>query len=127
MIQIGTFFNVIDNSGARKVCCIKILKNYKKRYAFLGDVILISIKSIRTKRKITSKVKKGEIYKAIIIRTINGTKKQASGYLTFFENSVILLNKKNKFLGTRIFGSVPSFFRRTKYLRLLSLASGSII
>jgi len=69
MIQVGTYLNVQDNSGARSVLCIKVLKGYRSRYAFIGDLILVSIKKLRTKRRLLSKVKKGEILKALIIRT----------------------------------------------------------
>jgi large subunit ribosomal protein L14 len=126
MIQVGTLLNVIDNSGARKVACIKVLGGYKKRYALLGDIIVISIKSLRTKRKSTAKVKKGEVCYALVVRTNKGYSTFSNESLKFFENSVILLNKQNKYLGTRIFGSLPNSFRYTKYLRLLSLSSGVI-
>jgi large subunit ribosomal protein L14 len=126
MIQVGSFLNVIDNSGAKKACCIKIVKGYKKRYAKIGDVITVSIKSIRKKRKRFVKANKGEIYKALVVRTIK-SKGNFSGYsLRFFENSVVLLNKKNKLIGTRVFNALPSFLRQTKYIRLLSICSGFI-
>ena len=127
MIQGGTILNVIDNSGARKVCCIKVISGYRRRYAFVGDVIMVSVKSLRTKRKSTSKTKKGEIYKALIVRTKSLTKKITKGEsIQSFENSVILLSKQNKFIGTRIFGSLPVTFRYTKYLRILTLSNGLI-
>ena len=126
MIQVGTVLNVIDNSGAKKVCCIKVLSGYRCRYAFVGDLIMVSVKSLRTKRKSTSKTKKGEIYKALVVRTKYNIKKISGEKISFFENSVILLSKQNKFIGTRIFGSLPVSFRYTKYLRILSLANGLI-
>jgi len=126
MIQGGTILNVIDNSGAKKVCCIKVLAGYRRRYAFVGDLIMVSVKSLRTKRKSTSKTKKGEIYKALVVRTKYNVKKISGEKISFFENSVILLSKQNKFIGTRIFGSLPVSFRYTKYLRILSLSNGLI-
>lgn len=124
MIQVGTILNVVDNSGARKACCIKVLSGYKRRYANIGDLIVVSIKSLRTKRKAMSKTKKGEIYKALIVRTITCQKHFSEETLGFFENSVVLLSKQNKFIGTRVFGSLPNSFRYTKYLKLVSLSSG---
>jgi large subunit ribosomal protein L14 len=126
MIQVGTILNVIDNSGARKVICIKVMAGYRRRYAFVGDLVMVSVRNLRTKRKSTSKVKKGEIYKALVVRTKNCIKQFSGENLKFFENSVVLLNKQNKFIGTRIFGALPVSFRYTKYLRVLSLSNGTI-
>jgi len=125
MIQKGTYLNVQDNSGARLVQCIKISKGYRSRYAFIGDLILVSIKKLRTKRRLLSKVKKGEVLKALIIRIKTNSKTLNNGNFNFFfENSVVLLNKQNKLMGTRIFGLVPKKLRYTKFFRLISLSSG---
>ena len=126
MIQNGTYLNVIDNSGAKQVYCIKVLTGYRKRYAFMGDTVIVSVKSLRVKRRLTSKIKKGDVLKALVIRTKMPLVLSSSERLGFFENSVILLSKQNKLLGTRIFGSIPKFFRYTKFLRILSLSSGFI-
>ena len=126
MIQVGTVLNVIDNSGARKICCIKVISGYKRRYAFAGDLIMVSVKSLRTKRKSTSKTKKGEVYKALVVRTKVQLKGFSGDNIKFLENSAILLNKQNKFIGTRVFGALPVKFRYTKYLRILSLSNGVI-
>ena len=126
MIQVGTILNVIDNSGAKKVCCIKVMKGYKQRYASIGDLIMISIKSLRKKRKSTSKTKKGQVHRALILRTKMGSRESSGGGLRFFENAVALINKQNKFIGTRILGPLSSQLRQTKYLRVLSIASGLI-
>lgn len=126
MIQVGTNLNVIDNSGARKACCIKVLSGYRRRYAFIGDVVVVSIKSLRTRRKFASKAKKGEIYKALVVR-VKSKKTSFSGEsINFFENSIVLINKQNKLVGTRIFGSLPVFFRYTKHLRVVSLSAGLV-
>jgi large subunit ribosomal protein L14 len=124
MIQVGTILNVIDNSGAKKVCCIKVMKGYKQRYAHLGDLIMISIKSLRKRRKFTSKTKKGQVYKALILRTKIGAKSCSGATIFFLENSVALLSKQDKFIGTRILGPLSIKFRKTKFLRILSIAGG---
>lgn len=126
MIQVGTILNVIDNSGARKVRCIKVLFGYKRRYALLGDLIMVSVYSIRKKRKASAKTKKGEIHKALIVRTKSGLSCLSGEKLKFMENSVVLVGKQNRFIGTRILGSLPIYFRYTKFLRVLSIANGII-
>ena len=126
MVQVGTILNVIDNSGAKKVCCIKVMKGYKKRYACTGDLVMISIKSLRKKRKLTSKTKKGQIYKALILRTKSYEKSNSGASIQFLENSVALVNKQDKFIGTRILGPLSTQFRKTKFLRILSIAGGLI-
>ncbi|MEY5042168.1 MAG: hypothetical protein RLZZ414_1727 [Bacteroidota bacterium] len=123
MIQIGTFVTVSDNSGARKAQCIGIYQGFQSRYANIGNIILISIKKLRSKRRDVSKVKKGQIYKALIIRTKSPTLSYNEKY-SFKENSVVILNQKNKLLGTRIFGSVPKKLRFTKFLKITTLAFG---
>jgi large subunit ribosomal protein L14 len=106
MIQIGTFLNIIDNSGAKKVFCIKILHTgYKQRYAKIGTLILVSIKSIKYSKNI--KLKKGELCKALVIRTKQKFYLNSSHYTKFNKNEAIIINKKNKLLGTRIFGILP--------------------
>lgn len=126
MIQSGTHLNIIDNSGAKIAACIKVVSGYKRRYAYMGDIITVSIKSLRSKRRAVSKTKKGEIYKAVIIRTKTSRKNFSGDKLGFIENSAVLLNKQYKFLGTRVFGSVPKNFRNTKFLKIASLSSGLV-
>jgi large subunit ribosomal protein L14 len=126
MIQKGSFLNVIDNSGAKNVCCIQVMRGYRKRYASVGDVIIVSIKNLRLKRKKLARVKKGEVSRALVIRTKVLKKSYAHDSLSFFENGVVLLSRQNKLLGTRIFGAVPQKFRSSKFLRVISLASGFI-
>jgi large subunit ribosomal protein L14 len=84
MIQNGTYLNVIDNSGAKNVCCIKVSPGYRNRYASIGDVITVSVKNLRTKRRATSKVKKGEVLKALVVRTKAPVKDYSNKTLTFF-------------------------------------------
>lgn len=126
MIQSGTLLNVVDNSGAKIVCCIKVSSGYKRRYAFIGDTILVSVKALRSKRKSLSKIKKGEISKALIVRTKTLTKVYTGESLTFFENSVILLNNQNKPIASRVFGSISQKFRYTRHLRIASMSAGLI-
>jgi large subunit ribosomal protein L14 len=126
MLQIGTILNVVDNTGAKNVKVIKINPGFKRRYAFLTDTVLVSIKVLRTKRRETIKIKKGEVLKALVIRT-KTSKIFFSGDFFFKSKnySVILLTKQNKILGTRIFGSVSKKFRETKFIKILTLCSGS--
>lgn len=124
MIQKGSYLNVIDNSGAKKVCCIEVLCGYRRRYAELGDIILVSIKSLRKKRKKQSKVKKGSIMKALIVRTQRPYVSKNFVYFIFNSNSVIIINKQNKFVGTRIFGPILYSFKYTRFWKLISLSSG---
>lgn len=126
MIQNGSYLKVVDNSGAKEVCCLKILSGSKKKYAFLKDIILVSIKQLRSKRRLNLKVAKGEMYKAILVRTKRDFNTKSGYKFNFFENSVILLTKQNKLLGTRIIGSISKEFRYTKFLKIASLSSGFI-
>ena len=126
MIQVGTVLNVSDNSGARKVYCIRVLNGSRKKYARLGNLILVVVKSLRKKRKSLSKVKKGDIFRALIVRTRTKSISKISDSFSFLENSVVLLTGQNKFVGTRILGSLPKNFRITSYMRLLSLCGGSV-
>ena len=128
MIQKNTVLNVIDNSGAKKARCIYLLNSgYRKRYCSVGDLVLVSIKELRLKRRKFSKVKKGELLKALVVRTkISKQWSYSAEVFTFFENAIVLLSSKNKLLGTRIFGCLPCDIRFTKYSRLISLSAGVI-
>lgn len=123
MIQAGSHLNVVDNSGAKKVLCIKILQaGFKQRYASIGNMILVSIKSVKFSDNL--KVKKGELHRALIIRTKIQQYSLISNYKKYYQNSVVLLNKKHKNIGTRIFGLIPKKFKYSKFLRLTSISSG---
>jgi large subunit ribosomal protein L14 len=127
MIQQQTKVKVRDNSGAKLVKCIKVLGGFKKKKSFTGDLIIVSIIKLRNKFKITSKVKKGELYKAIIIRTNKKNKKNKKkdgSYSYFFENSICLLNNQEKPIASRIIGPIPKQFKKTR-LKLINIASGS--
>ncbi len=126
MIQKGTYLTIVDNSGGKEACCIHVKKGFQRRYASIGDLIIVSIKSLRKKFKINSKIKKGEVYTALVVKT-KITQKNLFGNINFFfENSIVLLNKQNKLVGSRIFGALPIFFRKTNYCRILALSSGII-
>jgi len=125
MIQKQTILNVIDNSGAKFVCCIHVGKGFKQRYAKVGDIINVSVKSLRNKRRQNSKVKKGDVCKALIIRSrMCFTSVFKNDYNSFLENSVVLLSTTNKLFFTRVFGGIPILFRYSKYMRIISLSSG---
>jgi large subunit ribosomal protein L14 len=126
MIQKGTYLRVIDNSGAKKACCIHVSGGYRKRYGKTGDIIVVSIKNLRSKRRESSKIKKGEVTKALIVKTKKYRPSYSNESSSFFENAIVLLNNQHKLLGTRIFSPIQKEFRYTKYLRILSLASGII-
>lgn len=125
MIQVGTTIKIIDNSGGREAYCIGVLSGYKQRYAGIGEIITIAIKKLRTRRRNTSKVKKGDVLKALVLRTKSFLPNKI-GKISFFENSVILLSNQKKILGTRIFGALPKQLRYTKHLRLTFLSAGLI-
>lgn len=123
---MGTSLNVLDNSGARNALCIKVFPGYKRRYANIGDIILVSIKMLRSKRRDSLKVKKGELYRALVIKVKVPIKKFSGDSFFYVGNSsVVLLNKQNKFIGTRILSSVSKIFRFTKYLKILSISLGT--
>jgi large subunit ribosomal protein L14 len=127
MIQKGSYLNVIDNSGAKIVCCFHLFNGFRKRYGSVGSLILVSIKSLRARRKQSSKVKKGEIFRAVIVRTAV-SKLSVTGTKVFCkENGVVLLNKHMKPIGTRIFGTIFNSIRFSKFLKIVSLSSGVVL
>lgn len=126
MIQQRTILKISDNSGAKTARCLKILGGFKKKYAKLGDIIVVSIQQLRNKLKKSSKVKKKEIYKALIIR-INIKYAIKTGYKkSFNDNAVILLNKQENPIGTRILGPVSKNLKKKKLQKLLSLTIGVV-
>ena len=118
MIQTETVLNVADNSGARKVLCIKVLGGSKKRYAQIGDVIKVTVKDAIPR----GRVKKGEICNALIVRTKKGVRRSDGSLIRFDSNAVVLLDNKREPLGTRVFGSVTRELRAGNYLKIISLA-----
>jgi large subunit ribosomal protein L14 len=125
MIQIGASLNVVDNSGAKTAVCIRVFPNYKHKYAYLGSVVLVSIKSLRSKRRDSLKVKKGELHRALLLHTrFSNFMFSGDSFFSINSPSIILFGKKKKFLATRVFCSLFKGFRFTKFLKILSLCSG---
>lgn len=118
MIQMQTFLKVADNSGAKKVCCIKVLGGSRRRYAHVGDIIVVSVKEAIP----NSKVKKGDVLKAVVVRTRREIGRNDGSYLKFDENSAVLLNDQLEPLGTRIFGPVARELRAKQFMKIVSLA-----
>ena len=118
MIQAETVLNVADNSGARKVLCIKVLGGSKRRYARIGDVIKVTVKDAIPR----GKVKKGEICNALIVRTKKGVRRSDGSLIRFDGNAAVLLDNKHEPLGTRVFGPVTRELRAGNYLKIISLA-----
>lgn len=126
MIQQQTILKVTDNSGAKTVKCIKVLNGFNRRFAILGDTIIVSVQKLRNKARLTSKVQKGEIYKALIIRTKNKIMKK-DGTVTFFQsNAVSLINKQGKPIASRIIGPIPKILKNRKKIRFATLSTGFI-
>jgi len=118
MIQMQTILNVADNSGAKKVMCIKVLGGSHHMIAALGDVIVVSIKEALP----TGKVKKGEVCRALIVRTKYGVRRKDGNSIKFDSNAVVLLNKQGEPIGTRVFGPVTRELRVKKFTKIVSLA-----
>jgi large subunit ribosomal protein L14 len=126
MIQQQTILKVSDNSGAKTVKCIKVLGGFKKKQATLGDTIVVSVQKLRNKLKKTSKVKKKEIYKALIIRTKTYLNKKNGFSVTFKENSVVLINNQGNPVGTRIIGPLSKTLKKKKFQKFISISSSLI-
>ncbi len=118
MIQMQTRLKVADNSGAREVQCLKVLGGSKRRYANIGDVIVVSVKDALP----NSKVKKGDVAKAVIVRTTHKLRRSDGSYLRFDDNSAVLINAALEPIGTRIFGPVARELRAKKFVKIVSLA-----
>ena len=118
MIQMQTVLDAADNSGARRVQCIKVLGGSKRRYAGVGDVIKVSIKDAIPR----GKVKKGEIYNAVVVRTRKGVRRKDGSLIRFDGNAAVLLNARLEPIGTRIFGPVTRELRTNQFMKIISLA-----
>ena len=118
MIQMQTILDVADNSGAKKVMCVKVLGGSKRKYASLGDVIVVSVREAIPQ----SKVKKGEVARAVIVRTAREVERPDGSYIRFDGNSAVLINKDLEPVGTRIFGPVARELRARKFMKIISLA-----
>lgn len=118
MIQMQTRLKVADNSGAREVQCIKVLGGSKRRTASIGDVIVVSVKDAIPR----GRVKKGEVHRAVIVRTAKGYRRVDGSEIRFDRNAVVMINKQNEPIGSRIFGPVTRELRARNYLKIISLA-----
>jgi large subunit ribosomal protein L14 len=118
MIQMQTVLDAADNSGARRIQCIKVLGGSKRRYAAIGDVIKVSVKDAIPR----GKVKKGEIYSAVVVRTRKGVRRGDGSLIRFDGNAAVLLNARLEPIGTRIFGPVTRELRTNKFMKIISLA-----
>jgi len=118
MIQQQTVLDVADNSGARKVMCIKVLGGSKRRYAGVGDIIVVSIKEAIP----NARVKKGDVHKAVVVRTKKEITRADGSYIRFDTNSAVLINANSEPIGNRIFGPVARELRRKNFMKIISLA-----
>jgi len=118
MIQMQTVLDAADNSGARRIQCIKVLGGSKRRYAAVGDIIKVSVKDAIPR----GKVKKGEVYNAVVVRTRKGVRRADGSLIRFDGNAAVLLNARLEPIGTRIFGPVTRELRTNRFMKIISLA-----
>ena len=118
MIQMQSMLSAADNSGARRVMCIKVLGGSKRRYAGIGDIIKVSVKDAIPR----GRVKKGEIYNAVVVRTKKGVRRKDGSLIRFDGNAAVLLNARLEPIGTRIFGPVTRELRTGRFMKIISLA-----
>ncbi|SDU27192.1 50S ribosomal protein L14 [Halopseudomonas salegens] len=118
MIQTQSMLDVADNSGARRVMCIKVLGGSHRRYAGIGDIIKVTVKEAIPR----GKVKKGQVLNAVIVRTRHGVRRNDGSLIRFDGNAAVLLNNKNEPIGTRIFGPVTRELRNDQFMKIVSLA-----
>ena len=118
MVQAQTYLTVADNSGAKKVMCIKVLGDSRRRYARVGDLIVCSVKTAIP----GGNVKKGDVVKAVVVRTAKEFRRSDGSYIRFDENAAVLINKETEPIGTRIFGPVARELRERNFMRIVSLA-----
>ena len=118
MIQIKSLLNIADNSGARKVMCVKVLGGSRRRYASIGDVVVVAVREAIP----NSKIAKGTVHKAVIVRTAKELKREDGSLIRFDDNSAVLINQSKEPVGTRIFGPVARELRAKKFMKIVSLA-----
>jgi len=118
MIQMRSILEVADNSGAKKIGCVKVLGGTRRRYATLGDVIVVSVKDALP----NSKIRKGDVVRAVIVRTKKEVKRPDGSYIKFDDNSAVLINPQGEPIGTRIFGPVARELRAKRFMKIVSLA-----
>jgi len=118
MIQTETVLEVADNSGARKVACIRVLGGSRRRYASVGDLIVVSVKDAIP----NARVKKGEVRRAVVVRTARAISRSDGSFIRFDDNAAVILDNQNEPIGTRIFGPVARVLRARKFMKMISLA-----
>jgi large subunit ribosomal protein L14 len=118
MIQVQTQMTVADNSGAKKVSCIRVLGGTRRRYARVGDIIIVAVKEALPH----SKVKKGDVMRAVVVRTVKETRRPDGSYIRFDDNSAVLITPQGDPIGTRIFGPVARELRAKRFMKIISLA-----
>jgi len=118
MIQTETRLRIADNSGAKVVSCIKVLGGSKRRYAYVGDIIVVAVNEAMP----NSKVKKGDVVKAVIVRTAKEIRRSDGSHIKFDDNSAVLINQQREPIGTRIFGPVARELRAKNFMKIISLA-----
>jgi large subunit ribosomal protein L14 len=118
MIQTETTLKVADNSGAKLLLCIRVLGGSKRRYATVGDVVVVSVKEAIP----NSKVKKGDVMRAVVVRTVKEIRRTDGSYIKFDDNSAVLISQQNEPIGTRIFGPVARELRAKNFMKIISLA-----
>lgn len=118
MIQMQSVLDVADNSGARRVMCIKVLGGSHRRYAAIGDIIKVSVKEAIPR----GKVKKGDVHSAVVVRTRKGVRRPDGSVIRFDRNAAVILNSQNQPIGTRIFGPVTRELRNENFMKIVSLA-----
>ena len=118
MIQVQTYLDIADNSGARRVMCIKVLGGSKRRYANIGDIIKVTVKEALPR----GRVKKGQVLDAVVVRTRKGVRRADGSLIKFDGNAAVLLNPQNQPIGTRIFGPVTRELRNDNFMKIVSLA-----
>lgn len=118
MIQEYTILNVADNSGARKIRCFKVLGGSKRRYASIGDIIVASVREADP----AGNIKKGQVVKAVVVRTRKEVRREDGSYIRFYDNAAVILSKEQEPVGTRIFGAVGRELRAKRFMKIVSLA-----
>jgi large subunit ribosomal protein L14 len=118
MIQMQTVMDVADNSGAKKIMCVKVLGGSRRRYASIGDIVVVSVREALP----NSKVRKGEVARAVIVRTAKEIERPDGSYIRFDNNSAVLITPQGEPIGTRIFGPVARELRQKKFMKIISLA-----
>jgi large subunit ribosomal protein L14 len=118
MIQVQTQMTVADNSGAKQVSCIRVLGGTRRRYAGVGDIVIVAVKEALPH----SKVKKGDVMRAVVVRTVKETRRPDGSYIKFDDNSAVLINPQGDPIGTRIFGPVARELRAKRFMKIISLA-----